>query len=195
VLSTRPAAGQLSLGHLKSLYIERFTRFIEWPADSLPRDRPFVLCILGSGDTATDLARVAPARPFKDRTCEVRRLQPGSDLQACHLIYMAGSERGRLTQLLGTVDGKPILTVSDSTGFAERGVLINLLQEGRYLRFEINLAAVKRSKLVFSSQLLRLARPVGEPGAASPPSPVSPGSAPAPGPPATRVAPDSGAVP
>jgi len=33
------------------------------------------------------------------------------------------------------------------------------------MRFEINTAAVKRSKLVFSSQLLRLGKLVGEPGA------------------------------
>jgi hypothetical protein len=169
LLFTAPAAGQLSLGHLKSLYIERFTRFIEWPGDSLRKDRPFVVCIQGSGETATDLARVAPARAFKDRTCEVRRLQPSSDPSACHLIYLAGSEQPRLPALLETVAGKPILTVSDTPGFSQRGVLINLFQEGRYLRFEINLAAVKRSRLVFSSQLLRLGRPMGEPGGAPPP--------------------------
>jgi hypothetical protein len=158
----QPAVAQLSLGHLKSLYIERFTRFIEWPAETLPRNGRFLVCIMGSGDTASDLARVAPSRPFKDRTTEVRRLRPGSDLAGCHVLYLAGSEGSRLSQVLDATAQRPILTVSDTPGFGDKGVLINLFQEGRYLRFEINLAAVKRSKLVFSSQLLRLARQVGE---------------------------------
>jgi YfiR/HmsC-like len=159
---SQPAVGQLSLGHLKSLYIERFTRFIEWPAEALPKNARFVLCIQGAGETASDLARVAPSRAFKDRSCEVRRLLPGTDLSACHALYLAGSELPRLPQVIGAISGKPILTVSDTPGFGDRGVLINLFQENRFLRFEINLPAVKRSRLVFSSQLLRLARPVGE---------------------------------
>ncbi len=162
LLWPRPAAAQLSLGHLKSLYIERFTRFIDWPAEALPGKAPFVLCIQGSGDTASDLARVAPARAFKERSCQVRQLRAGTDLSACHVVYLASSELPRLPQVLEAVGSKPILTISDTPGFGQRGVLINLFQEDRFLRFEINLPAVKRSKLVFSSQLLRLARPVGE---------------------------------
>jgi hypothetical protein len=160
-----PAGAQLSLGHLKSLYIERFTRFIDWPGETLSKNGPFVLCIQGNGDTAADLARVAPSRPFKDRPAEVRRLRPGADLSGCHVLYLAGTELPRLPQVIESISGKPILTVSDTPGFGDRGVLINLFQENRFLRFEINLPAVKRSKLVFSSQLLRLARPVGEGGA------------------------------
>jgi YfiR/HmsC-like len=161
-----PARAQLSLGHLKSLYIERFTRFIEWPAEALPKSGPFVLCIQGTGETANDLARVAPSRSFKERTSEVRRLLPGTDLSACHIVYLAGTELTRLPQVIDAVSGKPILTVSDTPGFGARGVLINLVQENRFLRFEINMAAVKRSKLTISSQLLRLGRPVAAAGSA-----------------------------
>ena len=58
------------------------------------------------------------------------------------------------------MSGKPVLTVGDSQGFAERGVLINLFEESGYLRFDINMAAVQASPLKFSSRLLRLGRQV-----------------------------------
>ena len=155
---------QLSVGQVKGLFIERFTRFIEWPTGVLPDDGPFEVCIQGTGETADALAQVVVTRKFKERVARVRRLSAGSSAVACHVLYLAPSESGRLPTVLASVADRPTLTVSDSPGFSERGVLINLYQEGRFLRFEINTAAVRKSQLVFSSQLLRLGRLVG-PGA------------------------------
>jgi hypothetical protein len=160
---TTEAPGQISVGRLKSLFVERFTRFIEWPAAALPENAPFVVCIQGTGETADNLAEVARARKFKDRACEVRRVRPGSDVATCHLLYIAASEGPRLAQVVSAVAGKPILTVSDSPGFGEKGVQINLYQQQQLMNFEINLGVVKRSPLQFSSKLLRLGRLVGGP--------------------------------
>lgn len=157
------AHAQISVGRLKSLFVERFTRFIEWPASSLPENAPFVVCIQGTGETAESLLEVARTRKFKDRACELRRVRAGSDLATCHLLYISGSEASRLPQVLSAVAGKPILTVSDAPGFGEKGVQINLYQEQQLMNFEINLGVVKKSKLQFSSKLLRLGRLVGAP--------------------------------
>jgi hypothetical protein len=156
-----PVAAQMSVGQVKGIFIERFTRFIEWPASALPADQPFQVCIQGSGETADDLARVAASRKFKDRPCRVRRLTGGAHPGGCHVLFVAGSEWARLGRVLQQAEGQAILTVADSPGFAQRGVHINLYQEGRFMRFEINTAQVRDSPLTFSSQLLRLGRPVG----------------------------------
>lgn len=160
---TAEAPAQISVGRLKSLFVERFTRFIEWPEPALPGNAPFVVCIQGTGETADDLAEVARSRKFKERLCEVRRVRAGSDLATCHLVYIASTEAPRLAQVVSAVAGKPILTVSDSPGFGEKGVQINLYQQQQLMNFEINLGVVKRSKLQFSSKLLRLGRLVGGP--------------------------------
>jgi hypothetical protein len=157
------AYAQISAARLKSIFVERFTRFIDWPAAVLPEGSPFVVCIQGTGDTAENLFEVAQARKFKDRLCEVRRVRAGSDLNGCHVLYLAGSEAPHLPQVMAAISGRPILTVGDTAGFADKGVLINLLQQEKLMQFEINLPAVKRSRLTFSSQLLRLGRLVGEP--------------------------------
>jgi len=161
LLVTSTAGAQIPLGRVKSLFVERFTRFIEWPTGSLPQTGLFVVCIQGTGETAENLFEVARSRKFKDRLCEVRRVRAGSDLTACHLLYIASSEAPRLPQVVEAVAGKPILTVSDAEGFGAKGVLINLYQDEKLLQFEVNLPAIKRSKLTFSSQLLRLGRQVG----------------------------------
>jgi hypothetical protein len=163
LMAAGTAAAQISMGRLKSLFVERFTRFVDWPAGTLRPDGQFVVCIQGSGETADNLFALANARRFKDRMCEVRRVHPGSNLGGCHLLYIAASEEPRLPAVLAEVAGKPVLTVGDAAGFGAKGVLINLYQEDKLMNFEINLPAVKRSKLTFSSQLLRLGRLVSEP--------------------------------
>jgi YfiR/HmsC-like len=158
---------QISADEARSVIIERFTRFIEWPPASLPLTSPFVVCIQGNGGTGDRLDSMARERKFKDRTCEVRRLRAGSDVSGCHLLYIAPSEGPRLAELVSAANGKAILTVGDTPGFALRGVLINVFQEqrptGRYLGFEINMTKVKSSKLTWSSKLLRLGRLVAVP--------------------------------
>jgi hypothetical protein len=155
----------------KALFVEQFTRLIDWPADVLPRDGRFVLCIAGASDTANELIAMAAARKFKERPVEVRRPRLGSELSSCHLLYVAASEAGRLGDMLAAVAGKPILTVSDTPGFVERGVHLNLFEQTRsapeqklYVNYELNVNAVKHSVLAFDPQLLSQGRRVDSAG-------------------------------
>jgi hypothetical protein len=153
------APAQVQVAGLKVEVIDRITQFVEWPEDVLAEGTPaFGLCVHGSSDTADHLVRLATTRKLKQRSCQVRRLRPGADPRGCHLLYIAGSEEARLPSILAAVAGRPILTVSDSAGFGERGVLVNLYPSGRYIRFEVNVTTLAQSKLYFSSKLLRLAR-------------------------------------
>jgi hypothetical protein len=67
-----------------------------------------------------------------------------------------------LRKILESTEGRPILTVGDSEGYGERGVMINLYVEHGQVRFEINLEAARRSGLVFDFRLLELARLIGK---------------------------------
>ena len=60
--------------------------------------------------------------------------------------------------MLPEVEGRVVLTVADSAGFGERGVAVNFFLENDRVRFEINLATLRRDHLEISAKLLRLAR-------------------------------------
>lgn len=59
--------------------------------------------------------------------------------------------------ILQKVKHKNILTISDSKGFAYRGVAINFIIVKGKRKFEINTDAIDRAGLRVSSQLLKLA--------------------------------------
>jgi hypothetical protein len=160
------ATARAKVARRKALFIEQFTRLVEWPRDSLPPAGPFVVCALGNSDTADELAAVASSVRFKQRPCQLRRPRIG-ELGGCHVLYLAASAAPRLAQALASVADRPVLTVSDTPGFAERGVQFNLFEEARsapqpglYVGFELNVEAVRRSVLVFDPQLLSAGRRV-----------------------------------
>lgn len=78
-------------------------------------------------------------------------------VRTCHVLFICPSEKPFLERILPHVQESGVLTVGDVPAFLEAGGAINLLIEEKKVRFEINLAAIGRAKLVVRSSLLRLA--------------------------------------
>jgi hypothetical protein len=167
-----PAAAQDSssstqVARRKALLIEQFTRLIDWPKSGLPDGQPFVVCILGRSPTAEELNGLARWRQFKGRAGTVRRVESGADLKVCHLVYVGPTEASRLESILKGIGEAPVLVVGDTPGFVEKGVHLNLFEEkrakpkpGTYVGFELNVDAVRLSRLSFAPQLLSQGRSV-----------------------------------
>jgi len=86
--------------------------------------------------------------------------EPHPDLQEirkCHVLFVCPSENPFLPRILPSLRKDGILTVGDVPMFLEAGGVVNLLIVEKKVRFEINLAAAARARLVIRSSLLRLA--------------------------------------
>jgi hypothetical protein len=167
VAGAQEASPATQVARRKALLIEQFTRLIEWPEGALADGQPFVVCIVGRSQTAEELAGLARWRQFKGRSGTIRRVQPGEALQACHLVYVAQSEAQRLEGVLESIGQAPVLVVGDTPTFAERGVHLSLFEErrakpkpGTFVGFELNVDAVRLSRLSFDPQLLSQGRRV-----------------------------------
>lgn len=145
---------------IKAEFLERFTRFIEWPADpavSNPSNQ-FILCIIGKDPFGPYLTELATAVKIQNKQILLRNIDSTKEIEPCNLLFISNSEKLNLPYILNHTRAKPILTVGDSPGFGERGVLINFYQADAFIRFEINRSAVEQSRLRFSSRLLKLGR-------------------------------------
>jgi hypothetical protein len=78
----------------------------------------------------------------------------------CRILFISSSEEKHLKEILAALDSNGVLTVSDMPGFTRRGGMIQFLLEGDKVRFEVNLASAENSKLVLSSELLKVAASV-----------------------------------
>lgn len=141
---------------LKAAFLYNFALFTEWPehvGDTLN------LCVYGSDPFGDDLLKL------EERSVGTRRLSVHStptltELSNCELVFISRAAIGQLPQILGTVQGSPVLTVADSPSAMRRGVAINMITQHNRIAFEANLTAARAQGLNLSSRLLRLAEEV-----------------------------------
>lgn len=155
------ASAEISEYQLKAEFLERFTRFIDWPSQAhFNHDpgQPFVIGIIGNDPFSGYLRSMLDERQMKGRRGELLHVSDFDQIDGCDLLFIAASERSRLREILAHTAGRPVLTVGDAPGFCELGVVINLYTEGDRIRFEINERAVDRSGLRVQAKLYKLAR-------------------------------------
>ena len=97
---------------------------------------------------------------IRGKKLEIRRPTSIRGVNDCNILFISSSERRRIHVLLNAIRGMDVLTVGDTEGYAEQGVMVNFYIEASKVRFEINLNAIRRSKINVSSQLLKLGRVV-----------------------------------
>ena len=78
--------------------------------------------------------------------------------KACHILFIASSEKARLKQILESLQGSVALTVGDTEGFAEQGGMINFVLDHDRVQFKVNRSAAELAGLRISSKLLTVAK-------------------------------------
>ncbi len=142
---------------LKAAFVFNFAKFTRWPDSAwINQGDTLKLCIVGDDDLAGVLKQLS-GRTIQGKEVYILALAAAQSPDDCHILHVAGSERERVGEVLGSVNGKAILTVSDVPGFARQGGMIEMFQTGERIRFNINENNARRVGLVLSSRLLNLA--------------------------------------
>ena len=144
---------------LKAAFLERFTRFVEWPENTAFSDntKPFIITVIGESPFSNALDDLYTSHKIKNKKVRINYITDITDIDSCHILFISSSLESSLEKILAYTKTKPILTISDHDGFASRGVIINFFIADNKVRFEINEKALKQSKLYMSYLLLNVA--------------------------------------
>jgi hypothetical protein len=143
---------------VKAAFIHNFTKFIDWPPEAFEDENsPFRVGILGTGPIDKPLMKLN-GKKVNSRSLEVSRVSNLNQVSQYHVIFVNSSENGRMRSILLALKGTGILTIGDTSDFAERCGVINFYLQSGKVRFEINIEASQQENLKISSKLLRLAR-------------------------------------
>jgi hypothetical protein len=146
---------------LKAVFLFNFVQFVEWPASAYAApDSPIVIGIVGEDPFGAALDDAVKGEKVSGRSLAVRRFKAGDDLTACHLLFIPKSVQDPTGDLLQKLHGRPVLTVSETPGFAEKGGVLNFVMADKKVRFEANPQTAARQGLKISSKLLQLSRVV-----------------------------------
>jgi hypothetical protein len=145
---------------VKAAFLYQFLSFVEWPVPPTPAPDALVIGVLGETPLTPALQPVT-ARSVRGRALAVRPLRGLQELRdggPVHVLFVAASEKERLSGILRALRGASILTVGEVDGFARLGGIINFVIVDGRVAFEINERAAEDAHLRISSKLLRLAR-------------------------------------
>jgi hypothetical protein len=167
---------------LKAAFLYNFMKFIEWPEagdKEAQKTNPITLCVVGTdffGRHLDDLTKkVVKERPIRivrlDGFEEYQKTHPQATqeqyfqeqkkaIEGCHLLFVSQSEEKLMSEWVTLTGEIQILTVSDISGFAEKGGVIEFVMEENKIRFDVNVVSAERKGLKISSQLLQLARKI-----------------------------------
>jgi len=146
---------------IKAVFLYNFAQFVEWPAEAFDGPgSPLVIGVLGLDPFGDFLDELVKGEVVNGRPIVVRRYRWIGEVDACHVLFISGSEGAHLEQIEKTIAGRSILTVCDWEGLMRHGGMIRLFMSGRHVRLQINLAAARAAGLTISSKLLRSAEQV-----------------------------------
>jgi hypothetical protein len=162
MLAGTAGAREVTEQEVKAAMVFNFAKFVEWPPQVFPNAQdPLILGILEQEPLAGALDALA-GKTVQGRRLVVKKSNRLDDLKKCHLFFASSREKRDLRQILEAFHDLPVLTVTDEAdNIAGLGENINLVMQDGRIRFQVNLAAARRSGLKISSQLLKLAIIVG----------------------------------
>ncbi len=143
---------------VKAAFLGNFLKFIDWPK----KDREgsnYRICIYGSDPFGQYTENIETTK-IRGKPVQVKRLSALKAVNECSVLFISSSERRRVSSVLDAVRDLDVVTVGDTEGYAKQGVMFNFYIEASKVKFEINLASIKRSRIYVSSQLLKLGRMV-----------------------------------
>lgn len=136
-------------------FIYHFTKYTQWPSSLQSGD--FVIGVLGSSEMSKELESLASAKKVGSRKIVVKSFASASEVDACHILFIGKSKTGDLGSVLTKAKSNSTLVVTESDGAAKQGSIINFVEAGGKVRFEMNVDNAKSHNLKISSDLQRLA--------------------------------------
>lgn len=143
---------------LKAAFVFNFAVFTEWPAELLAAEAPLGLCLYPGNGLLPALAALG-GKLVNGHRLSVHTLGAPGALRACHILFLERADRARWSDLRKQA-GAGLLSVTDDRAIGNDGAVIALHFEHDRIGFDVDLAALRQTRLSLSSKLLRLARSV-----------------------------------
>lgn len=160
VLAASAQGANVSEYALKAAYLSNFTESVKWPKSAFAEEAaPLVMGVLGDDPFGSTLDDEVKGKSVSGHPVVVKRYGgfdkvQKEELLQCHLLFIANSEQDKIREILASLKGSPLLTVSEIDQFPGVGGMIQFVQEGDRIGLVINPKTAIGVKLRLSSQLM-----------------------------------------
>ncbi len=122
------ASGQaMNEAMLKIQFMHYVAQYSAWPSDVLPAtEKRFVIGVLGENTFGEALEDYFRGKTVKKRAFFIRFYKSVEEIKDkdCQMLFISSSEKSDFGPILSELEGKSILTISDSDGFIQKNGMI-----------------------------------------------------------------------
>ncbi len=151
-------ADSFTENEIKAAYLLNFLNFVNWPDND--KKETVGICFLGENPLEEAMAPILGTTVY-NKTLVINTFTEHTPLDSfidCLILYISGTPPNtRYNDIVAALQDYPILTISDSDGFIERGGMINLVSVDDNIKFEINTFSTRRVGIKLLARLTRLA--------------------------------------
>jgi hypothetical protein len=156
---TRNVSAQYNLDELKAAYIERITRFVEWPDSEIINKSDTIVFGFANDKKFEQFAiNIFKTQKIIDRPVKIISVNNKEDLGQCQLCYVGHLNVETLNSYISLSNKNKILLFGHSDGYAALGIHINFYIEENKLKFEISRNSTQTAGFKISHLLLKTAR-------------------------------------
>jgi len=131
--------GQYNENLIKAAYIERITRFVEWPANEKLTSQDLFIIGVYEEDVFFDILNtVFKEKLIKEHKVKVISIKLPEQINTCNICYISAKAKSSIGKFIDSANSSGVLLISDTPGFSKAGVHINFYIEEEKLKFEIN---------------------------------------------------------
>ena len=160
LVATASAGAQVkpSAYDVKAAYLFNFGKFMRMSGiPEEPHHPTFDICVLGHDPIGHVLDDITANESIDKRAVHVMRIADAYAAKDCQVVFISAEEGDGIRADLTALGKADVLTVSDAPDFLKEGGMIQFVMQQNHVRFAVNLDAVNRTRLVLSSELLRVA--------------------------------------
>jgi hypothetical protein len=144
---------------MTSAFLYNFLLFTDWEKES---ENDITICIAQDNSLGNSLYDLR-GKQVKNQKIEVEVIQAEDSFSNCELLFIPEKiGEKQISEIVNRLEGRSILTVSDSPHAIEANVMIALFVQAQRLAFIINKNKADHAGIKLSSKLLRLATRVIE---------------------------------
>lgn len=158
VSTARAVASDNKEGLVKAAFIYNFVKFVEWPGDkAISKQSNINICTVGD-DGVSQAGSVFSAASTPSLKLTLRPLDNWRSAAGdCHILFISRLEDAQINSIIANLKSLPVLTVSDSRNFVERGGMIGFVVSDNKVKIAVNMKAATAAGLRVDAQLLEIA--------------------------------------
>ncbi len=145
---------------VQAMFVYNFARMTAWPQSYQSGD--FVIGVYGNTPVYKEMSDLSSMRSVGSQQVTIRQFNNISDIDNCHIIFIAPSQSRNVAEITQALKRKNIhaLVITEGRNTLADGSVINFIVENDRPRYELSTANAREMGLTLGAEITRLASSV-----------------------------------